>query len=127
VHVQVIDLLAPVRVAVDDQPVAVLGDAFASRQVTRHRVHMADQGFVGVGDVVGRGNRLVGHDQYMHRRARVDIPESGDLRVTINYVGGQLAGNDPLKQRGHDRSLDVSRGARQVAPGRAASVNLRCR
>jgi hypothetical protein len=54
---QVIHLLAAIRIAIDDQPVAAVGNPLLSREVARHDEHVADQRFVRVGDVIGRGSR----------------------------------------------------------------------
>ena len=48
---QVIDLLPAMRVAVDDQPIAVFRNALTLGEIARDREHMADQRFVFVGNV----------------------------------------------------------------------------
>src|SRR5690606_29340070 len=108
VQVQVIDLLPAVRVAVDDQPVAVLGDALLAGQVARHHEHPADQRRVFVSDVVGGGNDLVRDDQDVHRCARVDVAKGGDLFILIEDVRGQFAGRDAFEERRHE--VPVGRG-----------------
>ena len=72
---QVIHLLAAVCIAIDDQPIAALGDALLPRQIARHDEHVADQRFILVGNVIGRRNGLIRHNQNMHRRRRVEYPK----------------------------------------------------
>jgi hypothetical protein len=55
---QVIDLLAAVRVAVDDQAIAALGDALLPRQIARDDDHVSDERFVRVVDLIGGRNGL---------------------------------------------------------------------
>ena len=50
---QVVDLLAAVRIAIDDQSIAAICDSLLPGEVARHGEHMADQRFVLVGNVVG--------------------------------------------------------------------------
>ncbi len=57
---QVIHLLPAVRIAVDDQAVAVIGDAELSGQIPRHQEQSADQRSVAIRNVVGGGMGLLG-------------------------------------------------------------------
>src|ERR1700730_12925297 len=66
-HMQVIHLLAAMRVAIDNQPITAFGDALLSRQITRHDEHMTDQRLIIVGNIICRGDGFGRHDQYMHR------------------------------------------------------------
>jgi hypothetical protein len=114
VHVQVIDLLSAVPVAVDDEPVAILGDALAAREVARDDEHMTDQCLIAVGDVVRRRYRLVGNDQDVGRRPRMDVAEGRDALVLVDDVRRQFAPDDALEEGRHGGALKT------VAP-RAAS------
>ena len=70
---QVVDDLAAFLVAVDDQPVAALGDAFLLRQFPRHDHHVTDEFLVVLADVVDGGDFPVRDDQDMYRRRRRDV------------------------------------------------------
>lgn len=103
--VQVIDFLSAVLVAVDDEPVAVLGDALVPREVARHGEHVADERLVIVADVVGGRNRLVWHDQDMDRRTRMDVAEGRHAFVPVQDRGRQFARDDALEQCRHPEIL----------------------
>src|SRR3979490_1917455 len=75
-HMQVVDLLTAIRVAIDDQPITALSDAPLPREIARHDEHMPDQRFIVVGNIVGGGNGFVRDDQNVHRRCRFDVQKS---------------------------------------------------
>ena len=50
-HVQVVDLLTAVRIAIDDQPIAAPSDALLPGDVARNDDHVADQRLIVVGDI----------------------------------------------------------------------------
>ena len=58
-HVQVIHLLAAMRIAIDNQTVAALGDPLLSCEIARHYKHVANQRFILVGNIIGGGNGFV--------------------------------------------------------------------
>ena len=101
-HMQVVHLLTAVPVAVDDQPVTVFGDAFATRQITRDREHMTDEGFIGILDVVGGRDRLVRHDQHMHGCTGLDVAKRRDPIILVDDVARYFARDDAFEQRRHD-------------------------
>jgi hypothetical protein len=43
-----------------------------------------DQRFIAIGNVIGGRNRLVRHDQDVHRGARVDVAERRDALVLVD-------------------------------------------
>ena len=98
---QVIDLLAAVAVAVDDEAVALFRDAFALGKVACDGKEMTDQRLILIGDIIGGRDALVGNDQNVRGRARPDVAKSRDELVAINDVGGQLAGDDALEKSVH--------------------------
>ena len=75
VQVQVVHLLAAVRIAIDDEPVAALRDPALSRQIARDDDHMTHEGLVGVLEVISRRDGLHGNDQQVYRRGRTDVHE----------------------------------------------------
>src|SRR4051812_47368838 len=101
-HVQVIHHLPAMLVAVDDEPEAILRDAFLPGDVARHYEHVAERGLVFGAHVVDRGNRLVRHDQHVHARLRTDVAERGHALVALHDGGRYLPGDDLLEYRGHD-------------------------
>jgi DNA polymerase III subunit delta len=105
---QVIHLLPAVAVAIDDEPVTSLGNAELAGKVTRHDKHAPDQRPVGVADVVGCGDGLVGDDEDMHGRPGLNVPEGRDFLVAVDNIGRQLPGDDAFKQGWH--GLTIIRG-----------------
>ena len=60
-QVQVVDLLAAVRIAIDDEAVAAFGDPLLTGEVARHDDHVADRvTSSSSSDVVGVGMGLFG-------------------------------------------------------------------
>lgn len=110
---QVIDLLAAIAVAVDDQAVAALGDTFAPGQFPGYGIQMPDERFVLVGHIIGGRDRLIGHDQDVDRGARMDVAESGDAIVLKDDIGRDFARNDAFEQRGHGCSLIMGHNGRK--------------
>jgi hypothetical protein len=52
-HVQMIDLLPAISVAVDDEPIAILSDSFLPGQPRGHQQHPSGQLFIIFRQVVG--------------------------------------------------------------------------
>jgi hypothetical protein len=119
-HVQVEHHLATVIVAIDDEPETILRDAFAPGDVPRHDEHVTQRGFVRLGHVVHRGDRLVRHDQHVHRRLGTDVAEGGDAVVLVHDGGGNLAGDDLLENGGHGSPASSLEGSEEYAAGRGA-------
>src|SRR5918993_3774706 len=90
VYVQVVNLLPSVLIAIDDEPIATLGNAFPFRQIARHRVEMADQRFILVRNVIRGWDHLVGHDENVYWGAGTDVPEGGNAFVPIHDLGGHF-------------------------------------
>ena len=107
---QVVDLLTAVAVAVDDQPIAVLRDAFTLGKITRHREQMPDQRLVLISDIVGGGDEFVGNNEDVGRSARPDVAKGRHQLVTIDNVGGQLARDDALKKIIHAAIASLAGG-----------------
>ena len=103
-HMQVIHLLPAVGVAVDDQSIAILGNALAFREIARNREHMTDQRLVFIGDVVRCCDGLVRHDQQMHGSSRMNIPKGSDSIILVNDIGRQFAFDDAFEEGWHDVS-----------------------
>ena len=72
-HMQVIHLLAAMCIAIDDQPIAALGDALLSRKIARHDEHVANQRFIFVSNIIGCGYGFVRDNEYMHGRRRTNV------------------------------------------------------
>ena len=77
VHVQVIDLLSAMFVAIDEQPVAVLVDACFFGKFGGYGKQSAEHLFVFFGDVVGGRDEFVGDNQYMRGCLRADVAKCG--------------------------------------------------
>ena len=72
-------LLAAMRIAVDDQPVAVFRYSFFPGKIARHDHHVSYQGLILIRDVVGRGNHFIRNDEDMHRCRRTNVEEGKKL------------------------------------------------
>src|ERR1700733_13661842 len=100
-EMQVIDLLAAVGIAVQDESIAALGDAVLTRQVAGDDHHVSNQRLILVGDIVRGRNRLVRHDEDMYRGGGSDVQERNDPRIAEDDVCGQLPRYDFLEKRRH--------------------------
>src|SRR5690606_10840653 len=98
VHVEVVDLLAAMLVAVDDQPVPLL-QALLLRYLRRRREHAAQRGLVLGPDVVGGGDQRAGHDQHVGGRPGADVTERRDEIVLVDDVRRDLAADDLAEDR----------------------------
>src|SRR6266700_5717022 len=98
-QVQVVDLLAAVGIAVDDQSVTALGNGMLAREVARDDNHMSEQRLVIVFDVVRRRDDLVWDDQDMYRCDGSNGQKRDDARMPVENLGRQLAGNDLFEKR----------------------------
>jgi hypothetical protein len=112
--VQVIDLLAAVRIAVDDQPITAVGDALLSREIARHDEHVSNQRFIFVGDIVGGWNGLVRDNEYVDGGCGPDIQKSNDAGIAVEHRCRQLAGDDFLEKRRHFNASEAT-GASRLA------------
>jgi len=98
VQVDVPDRLPGAGIAIEIEPVAILGNALGGGDLGRCQHHAADQpGIVG-GQIVERADPALGDDQHMHRRLRVDIAKRQQLVVFPHDVGGNLARDDLFEQ-----------------------------
>ena len=100
-QVQVIHLLAAVRIAIDDESVAAFRDPALSGQIASHDDHMANEGLVGVLDVIGRRDGLQRDDQQVHGRGGTDVREGDHARIPIHDFRGEFSHDDLLKKCGH--------------------------
>jgi len=87
VQVQVENRLSTVRAGVDYRPVAILMDTLFACQLCGNNEHMSHEGLISRGKLVERMDVLVGNDQDMDRRSRVEIMESRHLFVAIDDAG----------------------------------------
>lgn len=94
---QVENLLPTVLVAVDQQAIAIGGNAEFPCQVACHQEQSTHQWRIGIGDVVDGRDGLVGYDQDVHRRARVNVAKGGDFIVLIHDVRRYFAGHDAFE------------------------------
>jgi hypothetical protein len=100
-YMQVIHLLAAMCIAIDDQPIAALGDALLSCKIACHDEHVANQRFILVGNIIGCGYGFIRDNEYMHRRRRADVQKRNHARVAVQHGRRQVAGDDLLKKRRH--------------------------
>lgn len=94
---QMKDGLARARIAVDHRPVAALCNAFLRRNFSRNLKQSAKQLGILRLRIVQGWDGLARDHQDMHRRLRIDIAKGDDLRILINDVGGDVAGQDPAE------------------------------
>lgn len=100
VHVQMVDFLAAIAIAIDDEPVAALGDALLLSDLSRRQQQTPRHLFVLIRQVIHRGDLFIGNDQNMDRGQRANIPKCGHQFVLINDGPRQLAADYPGKDAG---------------------------
>jgi hypothetical protein len=97
-RVNVPDRLAGVRAGVEDDPVAVGGDAFGDRHLARMADQLCEQPGVGRGEL-GQVRVMVPRDhEYMNWCLRVDITERHCSRISRDYGRGYLSGCNAAEQ-----------------------------
>jgi hypothetical protein len=90
VQVQVKNFLAAVSIAIDDQPVAILRNAFVGRNFLCCQHHSTNElGLIRL-YIVHRRNLCPWHNQDVHRGLRIDIAKCNDLVVFVDHIGRQL-------------------------------------
>lgn len=90
---QMEDRLAGAGANVIDRPIAFLNAAFA-RDPGCDQLAIAQQFRVGLFCFLESHNVLLGNDQYVGRRLRVDIFEGKAPVILIHFFGRDLTGND---------------------------------
>jgi len=93
VQVQVEDDLSGVRTGIDDQAVAGILDIFAFGELAGDIKHVSYQFLILRFNFVNRWNMLIRHNQNMGGSYRVDIPKSGNLIISENFM---VPGGKPL-------------------------------
>jgi len=88
------DSLSRVGIGVDDETVAILGDAFLRGELFCGGEEMPDYLLILMGKHVERVNMFVGHDQNMSRRGRVQVTEGCYLFVTKYICAGNIPCDD---------------------------------
>jgi len=108
VNVEMVDSLAAVRAGVDDQAVAV-GEVLGAGDFHGCGEEMAEHGGVlrrGMG--VG-GEVLLGDEQDMDRRLRIDVREGEDVVILIEALGGDGTGCDFAEEAIHKDKIREAR------------------
>ena len=100
-HVQVKNFLAAVFVAIDDQAVAVVGDALVPRDSCRHSEQPSQGRFVLFPGIVRGGDFHFGNDQDVNRRLRGNIAKGQHEFVFIDNIGRDIFGDDLRENRTH--------------------------
>ena len=90
--------LSAVSIAVHDQAITVLGDAFLVGQLGGHQKHLSNQFSVLRFDVVHGSDMGFGNDQDMCRRFGGDIPERQQVVRFVHDVGGNFPIDDLQEQ-----------------------------
>ena len=85
-EVQMLDALAAVGAHVGDNAVTVLGHAQLAAQVRNNGIDVAQQGGVALGQGGSRVNVLLGDDQEVGRGLGVNVVESQQLIVLLQFV-----------------------------------------
>jgi hypothetical protein len=98
VRVDVLDGLAGVGPRVEHHTVTGVGHAFGPRDLVRQRYHVVKQAVIGLGEGGHVLVVLLGNDQDMQRRLRVDVAERQGT-VTLEHArGGHLTVGDSAEQ-----------------------------
>ncbi len=93
------DLLARVGPAVQDEPVSRLVDSLFLSEPGSHPDHATKRGLVRLGHVGDGRNGLIGDNENVGRRLRLDIPTSRHQFVLIDKIGGDFASDDLREYR----------------------------
>ena len=93
-HVDVVDLLPAVAVAVHDEAITIFGDARLAGQLAGHGEHPAKSQLMLGFHVVDGGDQGIGDDQNMGLGLGLNIPECGDQIVLIQDVSRDLFTDD---------------------------------
>ena len=111
---QVADVLAALRPAVDREPVAALAEAHRLADAPGGEDQPPDQGRVTGLERQHRLDVAPGDDQQMDGRLRIDVAKREDLVVLVLDVGGTLPRRDPTEEtgRGGGQSMRSSRSPR---------------
>jgi hypothetical protein len=120
VDVEVVDLLAAVRLAVDDEAVPVVQEPFLRGDGAGGREQPAQRRLVVFGDVGGGRDDVVRYEEDVDGGLRVDVAEGGDEVVAVHDVGADLAAHDLEEEGvvGHGPSV---RHRRRWSPTRLTS------
>ena len=104
------DGLARSRADVVHRAVAVL-DAALARNLRRYQVRVPDNLRVLRFRFLQAANVLLGNDQHVRRRLRVNVLDYENMLVLVNLLAGCLAGNHVAEETvGHKRKWSVASG-----------------
>jgi hypothetical protein len=76
-HMDMVDFLAAVAIAVDDQAIAIVGKTFIAGDFRRDGHHASQRQLMLGGHIVDGRNQNIGNDQNMGWRLRRDVAKSG--------------------------------------------------
>ena len=111
--VKVVDGLAAVGAAVDDDAIAVR-QSFGARDFRGCEKQMAEQARLILGGVSERGYVLARNDEEVRGRLRVDVRERDALLVLMNEVCGYRSFNNFAEQASHIGISVQARAAHSV-------------
>src|SRR5471030_1176207 len=115
-HMDMINLLASITIAVNNQAIAAFGDTFLLSDFGGDGHHAAQRCFMLNGNVVHGWNEDIRDDQNMTRCLRRNIPERGDKLILIHYIGRNFTADNFAENRlfGHlGCPFKVKSGVRQ--------------
>ncbi len=93
-HMQMMDILSAIIVAVNHQTIAGIGNPFAYCKIGGNADHVSDERFILFGDIVRRPEFNLWDDQDMNRRLWGDVVEGKDLVVVVDDIDQDLAAYD---------------------------------
>ena len=98
-HMDMVHFLAAVAVAVDDQPIAIVGKTFIAGDLRRDGHHPAQRQLMFSGDVIYGRNQNIRDNQNMGGRLRGDVAKSGHKLILIDNIRRDLPANDFAENR----------------------------
>lgn len=127
VGVHMPDSLTAVRPGIEDNPVAVIGNALADRYLMGVRDHVGQQAVTSRVEL-GQGRQVCPRDhQHMHRSLRVNITERDSPGLVGHDGRGHVAIHDGAKQTfGHAADLNVSQAGSASDIYGCSAANPRC-
>jgi len=92
------DGLPGLRIAVEHRPVAAIRVSILAREGRGTAHHLADELIVVRGQIVEGGDVPARHDEDVHRRLRIDVPERDHPLVGMDDVCRDVPSRDPAEQ-----------------------------
>ena len=89
-----VDFLPTVTIAIDDQPITGFGNAFLLSNLLGDGKHTPQCQLIFEGDIVGRRDQVIGHNQDMGRRLGMNVAKGGHQFILLGPKLVEAPGED---------------------------------